>query len=100
MQVAAFLLYSHVVERAISGISSFSCKGTNPTIRDPALDIIQSNYLTEAPRLDTITLKLGLQLQEDKMQSVTVILSFVSFFLCGVGLGWNIYMYTCINVCV
>ena len=34
------------------------------------------------------------------MQSVTEILSSVSFFLCGVGLGWNIYMYTCINVCV
>lgn len=38
------------------------------------------------------------EFQEDKMQSITVILSFVSFFLCGV--GWNIYMYTCINVSV
>ena len=61
MQVAAFLLCSHVAERASSGVSSFSCKGTNPTIRDPALDIIQPNYLAEAPCPDTITVKLGLQ---------------------------------------
>ena len=67
---------------------------------DSILTLFNIITSTKALSPNTITLKLGLQFQEDKMQSVTEIPSSVSFFLCGVGLGWNIYMYTCINVCV
>lgn len=59
--MAAFLLCSHVADRASSAASPSSYEGTNPTIRDPALDIIQPDYLAEAPCPDTITLTLGLQ---------------------------------------